>query len=73
MPFHAMSALISIPSLTYFYENMSDGYGQQLKLPKSKKFRGLNSDTLACRVPNYFHIPLSRLQISSIILKLERM
>ena len=29
-------------------KNILDGHGQQLKSPKSKKFRGLNRDTLAC-------------------------
>ena len=29
-------------------KNILDGHGRQLKSPKSKKFRGLNHDTLAC-------------------------
>ena len=41
MPFHAMSALISIPSLTYFYEHMLDGYGWQLRSPKPKSLEAL--------------------------------
>ena len=41
MPFHVMSALISIRRLTYFYENMSDRYGRQLKSPKPKSLEAL--------------------------------
>ena len=33
-------------------KNVLDGYGQQLKSPKSKKFGGLNRDTLASPVIN---------------------
>ena len=53
-------------------KNMLDGYGRQLKSPKSKKFRGPNRDTLSSPVPNHFHLSLLRSQISLIILKLER-
>ena len=47
---------------------MSDGHGRQLKSPKSKKFRGHNRDTLACRVPNHFHPSLLHSQISLTLL-----
>ena len=47
MLFRPISGLISMPSLI-FIKNISDGHGRQLKSPKSKKFRGLNRDTLAC-------------------------
>ena len=53
-------------------KNMLDGHGWQLKSLKSKKFRGHNCDTLACRVPNHFHLSLLCLQISLIILKSEQ-
>ena len=52
-------------------KNMLDGYGWQLKSPKSKKFGGPNHDTLSSPVPNHFHLSLLHLQISLIILKLE--
>ena len=29
-------------------KNILDGHGRQSKTPKSKRFRGLNCDTLAC-------------------------
>ena len=44
--FHPISGFISMSSLI-FMKNILDGHGQQLKSLKSKKFRGLNHDTLA--------------------------
>ena len=41
MPFCVISALFSIPSLTYIYENMLDWYGWQLKSPKLKRLEVL--------------------------------
>ena len=43
-------------------KNMLDGYGRQLKSPKSKKFRGPNRDTLSSPIPNHFHPSSSRSQ-----------
>ena len=53
-------------------KNMLDGYGRQLKSPKSEKLRCPNCDTLSSPVPNHFDLSLLHSQISLIILKLQQ-